>query len=169
MPRRDYSANNTVRACFVPGWIFCIRIRILRHHTNEALFWRNPVESFDPDTLIVFGSIVAIVAISSYFGFRNRQARQSLIEKMLDKGQTISPELLESISRSKPRRSPLASAITLIFIGIALAAFFWALGGGSGHWKGEDVPYWLPVVGAFPFAIGLARLTAMIFEKRKDQ
>ena len=63
-------------------------------------------------------------------------------------------------------KNPVSAAIILMFIGVALAVFFWALGGGGNLFHGEHVPNWLPVIGIFPFAIGLGKLIGLIFERR---
>jgi hypothetical protein len=50
-------------------------------------------------------------------------------------------------------------------IGVALAVFLWALQGGGSVIDGDHVPNWLPVVGIFPFMVGLARLLAAAFDR----
>ena len=116
---------------------------------------------FDPDLIVIFCGITAIVFISSYFGYQNRKRRQDLIEKLIDKGQTLSPDLLASLTNSKPQQGTIGGAVALMLTGTALGIFFWAM-------TGYGVPSFLPYVGLFPFAIGLARLIGRIFDKRKD-
>jgi len=117
-------------------------------------------------TLIFWGAIVLIVFCSSFFSYRARASRHRLMERYLEKGQPVPPELLSSSGSSdyvdRHGRTPIQSGILLMCIGVALAVFFWALGGGGNFFDGEHVPNWLPVIGIFPFMIGLARILGSI-------
>jgi hypothetical protein len=50
-------------------------------------------------------------------------------------------------------------------IGVALAVFLWAMGA-DGFGGDHDMPGWLPVVGIFPFMVGLARLLGWMSERK---
>ncbi len=123
-------------------------------------------------SVVFWGAIVLIVVVSSFFRHQSRVAKYKMIEKLAEKGQTISPELLHNVSigigngREFYHRSPIQSGIFLMCIGIALAVFFWALGGGGNFFQGEHVPNWLPVIGIFPFMVGLARLLGGLTDRR---
>jgi hypothetical protein len=116
-------------------------------------------------TVIFWTAIVLIVFFSSFFSYRARAHRYRVIETLVEKGQPIPPELL---SRDDHYRhgyySSVQQGIFLMCIGVALAVFFWAFGGGFGD--GEHIPGWLPVVGIFPFMVGLARLLGSIGVKQ---
>jgi hypothetical protein len=62
-------------------------------------------------------------------------------------------------------RNPTQSGIFLMCVGIALAIFFWAMGGGGDFFVGDHMPNWLPVIGIFPFMVGLARLLGGMFDR----
>lgn len=117
-------------------------------------------------SLIFWGAIVLIVFCSSFFSYRNRASRHRLIETYVQKGQPVPPELLGSNGNGgdtdRHGRTPIQSGIFLMCIGVALAIFFWALGGGGDFFQGEHVPNWLPVIGIFPFMVGLARILGTI-------
>jgi dolichol kinase len=122
-------------------------------------------------TAVFWGFILLIVLITSFFRHQSRKAKYRLLEKLADKGQTLSPELLGSLTSNNIRdyerfSNPIGSGIFLMCIGIALAVFFWALGGGGNFFHGENVPNWLPVLGIFPFMIGLARLLSSLTDRR---
>jgi len=90
------------------------------------------------------------------------------MEKLLDKGQTLSPELLNSISADHRHRSPLPGGIFISMVGLAIMIFFWALTGGSGLWDGVGAPVWLPVLGVFPLLIGIAMLLSALLDRRRE-
>lgn len=118
-------------------------------------------------TIIFWGAIVLIVFFSSYFGYRSRASRYRLIETMVEKGQPVPPELLTNGHHGHYAHnySSVQSAIFLMCVGVALAVFLWALGS-NGFGGNEGVPGWLPVVGIFPFMVGLARLLGWFTERK---
>lgn len=130
---------------------------------------------FENTSLIFWGAIVLIVCVTSYFNYKTRESKHRLMEKLAEHGQTlppsITPELMDSITRSDHRGSPLTGALVLIGIGLATAVFFWAMTGGGGLFSGETgAPSWLPVLGLFPFMIGLGLLLSYALDRRpKDQ
>jgi len=118
---------------------------------------------------IFWGAIVCFVLIGSYFKYRTRESEHRMLERLAEKGQAISPELLANIGRDDRSGAGVRGAIILMFIGIALAVFFWAMNDGGGLFQNEHVPNWLPVVGFIPFMIGLALLVSKLFERRPPQ
>jgi len=118
-------------------------------------------------TIIFWAAIVLIVFFTSYFSYRSRASRHRLIETMVEKGQPVPPELLTNHGGDYGRiHSPVQSGIFLMCIGVALAVFFWALGS-NGFGGDQNVPAWLPVVGIFPFMVGLARLLGWMSEWKR--
>lgn len=121
-------------------------------------------------SLIFWGAIVLIVVVGNFFSYRTQASRHRMIETLAEKGQAIPPELLSG-SRSYHRDgSPIASGIFLMCVGIALAVFFWAMtGGGMPFDDNGHMPSWLPVIGIFPFMVGLARLLGGIFDRPRNR
>jgi len=120
-------------------------------------------------TIIFWGAIVLIVVLGNYFRYKSQTSRHRLIETLVAKGQQVPPELLAGRDRYSYRyHSPIQSGIFLMCIGIALAVFFWAMGGGGNLIEGDRIPNWLPVIGIFPFMIGLARFLGGIFDRPRD-
>jgi hypothetical protein len=122
-------------------------------------------------TLIFWGAIVLIVFAANFFSYRTQASRHRMVETLAEKGQPIPPELL---TNTRPYRhsfvSPAQSGIYLMCIGIALAIFFWAMSGGGEMFDNEGhMPHWLPVIGIFPFMLGLARFLAGIFDRPRDK
>lgn len=125
------------------------------------------MEHFDPDTLIFFGSIVMIVFIVKIASFRRHQMKIHLIEKMLEQGQNITPEVLDRLgvgndsTPAKTPGNPLGHGVYLILIGIGLATFFGVMSMNLG------TPYFLAATGVFPLVIGLARVITVLYENRQ--
>jgi hypothetical protein len=139
------------------------------------MHWHN-----ENSTLIFWAAIAIIVVARSYFRNQSRMARYRMMEAMARQGQSIPPEMMADGRRSDwdhgwdrgwDRHFTIGHGIMLMCIGVAVSAFLWAMSGGGGFFHGEDVPNWLPLVGAFPFMIGLGRviigLTAPRWEKPK--
>ncbi|MGA7711403.1 MAG: DUF6249 domain-containing protein [Rhizomicrobium sp.] len=123
-------------------------------------------------SVVFWGAIVLFVLIGNYFSYKTRESKHRMLEKLAEKGQTISPDLLASLGngRDHDRHSnPAGSGIFLMCIGIALAVFFWALSGGGGLFQGTGAPMWLTVIGIFPFMVGLARLLGALTNRRSSK
>lgn len=122
-------------------------------------------------SIIFWGVVLLICFFTSFFGYLERSSRYRAIERMAEKGQTVPPEMFSRCSLPYDRRiwryqHPAVSGIYLMCIGVALAVFLWAIEGGGDVITNGHVPNWLPVVGIFPFMIGLARLLAAAFDRR---
>ena len=118
-------------------------------------------------TLVFWGAIVIIVVVSNYFSFKNQQSRHRMMETLAEKGQAVPPDFVVNGRDYYRNRSPIQSGIFMMCIGIALAVFFWALGGGGDLMTAKGhIPNWLPVIGIFPFMVGLARFLGGLFDRR---
>lgn len=125
---------------------------------------------FVSPVLISWVGIVLIVFMVFVFVHMGRRAKYRVLEKLAEKGQTLSPEILRSLSGDNGGRNndwknegnPMASGITLMCIGVALAIFFWAMQGFGNPFIGEHIG-WLPAIGIFPFMTGLARVLSVVF------
>lgn len=120
------------------------------------------------DVVAIFWiAVVFIVFVTSFFRYRERTSRHRMIETLAEKGQAIPPDLLAGNYRDRGYRygNSIGSGIFLMCIGVALAVFFWALGGGGNFFSDGGVPNWLPVIGIFPFMTGLARIIGYFVER----
>jgi predicted anti-sigma-YlaC factor YlaD len=123
-------------------------------------------------SLIFWGAIVLFVLIGSYFKYRTRASEHRMLEKLAESGQSLTPELLSRLGNGHGERrgSPVKAGIFLMCIGIAIAVFFWAMGGGGNLFQGGGyVPNWLPVLGIFPFMVGLAKFLGGLTDRRRDE
>lgn len=119
-------------------------------------------------TLIFWGAIVLIVIVVNYFSHKNLQSRHRMMETLAERGQPIPPEYVAGGRDYYRYRNPIQSGIFLMCVGIALAVFFWAMNGGGDLIEGDHVPNWLPVIGIFPFMVGLARFLGGLFDRPRD-
>ncbi len=118
----------------------------------------------------IFWIAIAVMSVAgAFFSHRSRVAKYKMMETLAEKGQSLppglTPELLEAVSKGEQRSNPVQTGITLVCVGIAIAVFFWALGGGGNFFEGEQIPNWLPVIGIFPFMVGVAFLVGSFFNK----
>jgi len=119
---------------------------------------------------IFWGAIVCFVLIGAFFRYKTRESEHRMLEKLAEKGQSISPDLLASIARDDRPRGGVRGAIVLMAVGIGLGLFFWAMGGGGGMFDSEGhIPNWLPMIGVIPFMIGVALLLSLLFERKPPQ
>lgn len=119
-------------------------------------------------SVIFWGAVLLMVFCSSLFGYLERRSRYRAIEKIVEKGQPVPPELFTRMPydrRNWHYHHPAASGIFLMCIGVALAVFLWALEGGGDVITNGHIPNWLPVIGIFPFMVGLARLLGASFDR----
>jgi hypothetical protein len=119
-------------------------------------FFEHP--AFAPLT-IIFGSILLIIFTVLLFSYLSRRSKYRMIERLAEKGTVLTPEMLAGITSNGrggvADKNPVTSGIFLMCIGVALAIFFWGLDGFQAPWNGGD---FLPVIGIFPFMVGLARV-----------
>jgi hypothetical protein len=117
---------------------------------------------------IFWGAIVCFVLIGSYFKYRTRESEHRMLERLAEKGQTISSDLLANIGRDDGHRpGSITGALVLMFIGIGVAFMLWSMGGAGGLLHGDPgAQDWLPTVGLIPFLIGVALLIGRLFERR---
>jgi hypothetical protein len=115
--------------------------------------------------------IVAIVVgpiwIGSYFKNRERQRLHDTLRLMVEKGQPVSGELLETLNSSRPRTPPndMRRGVWLIAIALALAAAG-LVGGLTGD---GDVVGPLLGIAAFPGFIGAGLVVLALINRDKPK
>jgi hypothetical protein len=116
-------------------------------------------------------AVVVIVFMGNFFRTRERISRHRMIEKLAEKGQPIPPDAFDGGRDRDYYRygNSVGSGIFMMCIGVALAVFFWAMGGGGNLFDGDHMPNWLPVIGIFPFMVGLARVLGGLFERPRSK
>ena len=109
-------------------------------------------EAFIP--IALFAAIVAIIWLFSHYNYKKRLTAHETLRLAVEKGQEVSPELVERMSYlNDPVKSDLRRGVLLIAFGIA----FMVLGAIIPHDEPEAVRGILGV-SSFPVILGLAYL-----------
>ena len=104
--------------------------------------------------IFLFAAIVAIVWLYSHYNFKKRSTAHETLRRAGEKGQQVSPELVERMSAmSAPVKSALRRGVLLIAFGIA----FIVLGMIMPHDEPEAVRG-IVAISSFPVILGLAYL-----------
>jgi hypothetical protein len=64
-----------------------------------------PFDFWFPHNLVFWGAIVLIVLAVSYFNHRTRASKHRMLETLAEKGQQITPELIDRIERMKHKNN----------------------------------------------------------------
>ncbi len=110
-----------------------------------------------------FGTIIAVVWLVSYFNGRKRLTIHETLRHAIDKGQTLSPELLENMSLvTDPVRADLRRGVLFLAFGAAFAV----LGSLIGMEESEAITPMLGVA-TFPIFMGIAYIGLWAFGRGK--
>lgn len=114
---------------------------------------------------VVFGSIVGIVWLVSFFNSRKRLTIHETLRHAIDKGQTLSPELLQNMSLvTDPVRADLRRGVLFLAFGAAFAV----LGTLIGMEESEAVTPMLGIA-TFPIFMGIAYIGLWAFGRGKTE
>ena len=122
---------------------------------------------FDPDMdfssvlvtiiaiLFTVGSPILIVALLLFFSYRKRKQRAALIEKFIDAGKDVPPEVLATFDDNDLTSNNLQRGLMLTGFGIALVVIL-----------GMLVSWQVASIGLIPICIGIARLLIWKLDKQ---
>ena len=119
--------------------------------------------------IIIWAAILLLIFIVMFFNYLTKRSKYRMIERLAEKGQTLTPEMLSGItngSRGRGDKNPVTSGITLMCIGIALTIFFWATTDFQNLLTGGAMP---TAIGVIPFMIGLARVIGARIDRHDDK
>jgi len=115
--------------------------------------------------IVVFLTPAVIVLIVSYFNSRKRQTIHETLRHAIDKGQALSPDLLEKMSLvTDPIRADLRRGVLFLAFGGA----FTVLGALIGMEEAEAIGPMLGVA-AFPIFMGIAYIGLWAFGRGKGE
>jgi hypothetical protein len=102
--------------------------------------------------IVLFIAVALTFCAKYFFAYRSRQDTQKTVRVALERGQPLSPELLDRLGQSPPpKRNDLRRGVVGICLGLGLAAFGLVLGE-------EDAVRPMLAVGMVPLLLGLAYL-----------
>lgn len=103
--------------------------------------------------IAMFAGLTVIISLFFWFRFRARREMQQTIRAAIDKGQELSPELVESLGTSQKRSKyqDLRNGMIWLAVGAGIALF----GVAMGQIEQEVMPI-MAGISALPFMIGIA-------------
>ena len=103
--------------------------------------------------IAMFAGLTVIISLFFWFRFRARKEMQQTIRAAIDKGQELSPELVESLGTSQKRSKyqDLRNGMIWLAVGAGIALF----GVAMGQIEQEVMPI-MAGISALPFMIGIA-------------
>lgn len=115
----------------------------------------------------MFAALAVILSFFFWFRYRARSEMQQTIRAAIDKGQELTPELVESLG--KPQKASkdkdLRYSLVWFSIAIGLSVFGGAIGAAEAE---EEVFLIMTGISAFPFMLGLAYLIMWKFTERSQ-
>ena len=104
--------------------------------------------------IFLFAAVVAIIWLYSHYNYKKRHSAHETLRLAVDKGQEISPELVERMSSiNDPVKSDLRRGVLLIAFGVA----FIILGSIVPHDEPEAMRG-IVGISSFPIVLGIAYL-----------
>lgn len=118
--------------------------------------------------IMPFLSVVIIVLLVLYFGYRRRRAVQETIRAAIQSGQTLTPETIIALGAEQAKKRKdleIYWGVSLIAVAVACIVFGWA---GETFASGENTLAVMAGVAAFPGFLGIALLGLGIYRRRGE-
>ena len=114
--------------------------------------------------ITMFVALTVVLCLFFWFRYRTRNDMQTTIRTAIDKGQELSPEIIDRLGSPKaPRDKDLRLALLWIAIALGTGVFAFMV---PDH--GEQAEQALLGIAAFPFFIGLAYLIMWRFGESRS-
>ena len=105
---------------------------------------------FELIPIVLFLTIGSVLFFFFYFNYRSRAQLQETLQRALDRGSDLTPEMLENLARyAVPRSTDFRRGVLLIAFGIAIAIFGFLV---DGHDRE------LSAISLFPLILGAGYL-----------
>ncbi len=103
--------------------------------------------------IVMFAGLTIVFCVLFWFRYRARSEMQQTFRAALDKGQELTPEIIDRLGHPKASKDKdMRLGVIWLAIAVGLVAF------GFGIPDEEDVARIFAGIAAFPFAIGVAYL-----------
>lgn len=112
----------------------------------------------------MFIALTIVLCLFFMFRYKTRSEMQATIRTALDRGQELSPEIIDRLGTPKP---PKDKDLRTALIWFALAASTAAFGFGIPDHQGEVLRIMMGIA-VFPLSLGIAYLTMWYFSGRKS-
>ena len=114
--------------------------------------------------IVMFVGLTVVLSLFVWFRFRIRNDTQTTIRTAIEKGQELTPEIIDRLGRPKPHKDrDLRLALIWIAVGAGLILFGIAMGDIE-----QDARTVFMAFSAFPFSLGVAFLIMWRFTERKS-
>jgi hypothetical protein len=115
--------------------------------------------------IAMFAAMTIIISLFFWFRFRARSEMQNTIRAAIEKGQELTPELVESLGKPQQPSKDKDLRLSLIWFAVAfgIAAFGSAVGAAEAE---EEVFLIMSGIAAMPLLIGIAYLIMWKFTER---
>ncbi len=114
--------------------------------------------------IVMFVGLTVVLSLFVWFRFRIRNDTQSTIRTAIEKGQELSPEVIDRLGHPRPHKD---RDLRLALIWIALAAGLAAFGLAMGDIEHEAQRVFMGLA-AFPFSLGVAFFIMWRFSERRS-
>ena len=112
----------------------------------------------------MFVGLTVVLSLFVWFRFRIRSDTQLTIRTAIEKGQELSPEVIDRLGHPRPHKDrDLRLALIWIALAVGLAVFGVALGDFD-----DEARVVFMGIAAFPFSLGIAFLIMWRFTERKS-
>jgi hypothetical protein len=103
--------------------------------------------------IVMFVGLTIILCTVAWLRFKTKEGLQQIFRSALDKGQELTPEVIDRLGHPKPAKDKdLRSGIIWVAVALGLTAF------GFGIPDDDDVARIFMGIAAFPLMIGIAYL-----------
>lgn len=115
--------------------------------------------------IAMFAALAIILSFFFWFRYRARSEMQQTLRAAIERGQELTPELVESLG--KPAQPSKDKDLRYSLIWFAIAIGFSVFGGAIGAAESEEEVFLIMTgIAAFPFMLGLAYLIMWKFTER---
>ena len=112
--------------------------------------------------IALFTGLTIVLCLFFLFRYKTRSEMQATIRTALDKGQELTPEVIDRLGTPKPPKDKdLRTALVWLALAVSTAAFGFGIPDDD-----EEVLQIMLGFAAFPFSLGIAYLTMWFYSRR---
>ena len=114
--------------------------------------------------IAMFVGLTLVMSLFFMFRYKTRREMQKTIRTAMDKGQELTPEIIDRLGTPKPPKDKdLRTSLIWFALAVSVAAFGFGIPDDD-----EEVLQIMLGMAAFPFSLGIAFLTMWFFSGRKS-